>query len=122
MTAELLPLKLEADLTMQKILEAADHRARCKLLNYFMAAETKRLESKKSLKAMFSGVAPTAVPEIPKEEMITTDKELPKVEKGETVSSIAKKYTSSVTWIINANQIVDPKKVNVGKELFIPQN
>ena len=44
-----------------------------------------------------------------------------KVEKGETVSSIAKKYTSSVTWIINANQIVDPKKVNVGKELFIPQ-
>ena len=50
MTAELLPLKLEADLTMQKILEAADHRARCKLLNYFMAAETKRLESKKSLK------------------------------------------------------------------------
>lgn len=44
-----------------------------------------------------------------------------KVEKGETVSSIAKKYSSSVTWIINANQIVDPKKVNVGKELFIPQ-
>ena len=44
-----------------------------------------------------------------------------KVEKGETVSSIAKKYKSSVNWIINANQIGDPKKVNVGKELFIPQ-
>jgi LysM repeat protein len=44
-----------------------------------------------------------------------------KVEKGETVSSIAKKYKSSVSWIINANQIGDPKKVNVGKELFIPQ-
>jgi len=39
----------------------------------------------------------------------------------ETVSSIAKKYKSSVNWIINANQIGDPKKVNVGKELFIPQ-
>ena len=28
-----------------------------------------------------------------------------KVEKGETVSSIAKKYKSKVSWIINANQI-----------------
>lgn len=44
-----------------------------------------------------------------------------KVEKGETVSSIAKKYLSQVDWIIDANQIVDPKKVFVGKELFVPQ-
>ena len=44
-----------------------------------------------------------------------------KVEKGETVSSIAKKYESKVTWIINANQIADPTKVFVGKELFVPQ-
>ena len=43
------------------------------------------------------------------------------VEKGETVSSIAKKYSSQVKWIINANQIADPKKVFVGKELFVPQ-
>ena len=43
------------------------------------------------------------------------------VEKGETVSSIAKKYKSQTKWIINANQIVDPKKVFVGKELFVPQ-
>ncbi|MDA8991620.1 LysM peptidoglycan-binding domain-containing protein [Opitutales bacterium] len=45
-----------------------------------------------------------------------------KVEKGETVSSIAKKYKSKVSWIINANQISDPTKVFVGKELFVPQN
>ena len=44
-----------------------------------------------------------------------------KVEKGETVSSIAKKYKSKITWIINANQIADPTKVFVGKELFVPQ-
>ncbi len=44
-----------------------------------------------------------------------------KVEKGETVSSIAKKYQSKVRWIIDANQILDPTKVFVGKELFIPQ-
>ena len=30
-----------------------------------------------------------------------------KVEKGETVSSIAKKYSSKTAWIINANQIAD---------------
>lgn len=44
-----------------------------------------------------------------------------KVEKGETVSSIAKKYKSKVDWIIDANQISDPTKVFVGKELFVPQ-
>ncbi len=44
-----------------------------------------------------------------------------KVEKGETVSSIAKKYESKVKWIIDANQIEDPTKVFVGKELFVPQ-
>ena len=44
-----------------------------------------------------------------------------KVEKGETVSSIAKKYKSQIQWIIDANQISDPKKVFVGKELFVPQ-
>lgn len=44
-----------------------------------------------------------------------------KVEKGETVSSIASKYKSKVQWIIDANQIVDPTKVFVGKELFVPQ-
>jgi LysM repeat protein len=43
-----------------------------------------------------------------------------KVEKGETVSSIAQKYKSKVSWIIDANQITDPNKVFVGKELFVP--
>ena len=44
-----------------------------------------------------------------------------KVEKGETVSSIAKKYNSKIKWIIDANQIPDPTKVFAGKELFVPQ-
>jgi LysM repeat protein len=44
-----------------------------------------------------------------------------KVEKGETVSSIAQKYKSKVSWIIDANQIADPTKVFVGRELFVPQ-
>ena len=44
-----------------------------------------------------------------------------KVERGETVSSIAQKYKSKISWIINANQIADPTKVFVGRELFVPQ-
>jgi len=44
-----------------------------------------------------------------------------KVDKGETVSSIAQKYSSKVSWIIDANQITDPTKVYVGRELFVPQ-
>lgn len=44
-----------------------------------------------------------------------------KVQKGETVSSIAQKYKSKVSWIIDANQIADPTKVFVGRELFVPQ-
>lgn len=44
-----------------------------------------------------------------------------KVEKGETVSSISQKYKSKISWIINANQIKDPTKVFVGRELFVPQ-
>ena len=44
-----------------------------------------------------------------------------KVDKGETVSSIAQKYSSKVSWIIDANQIADPTKVFVGRELFVPQ-
>ena len=54
MAIELQPLVLESSLTMQKVLEAEDHAARCKLLKYFMQAETTRLNTKKSLKGLFS--------------------------------------------------------------------
>ena len=46
---------------------------------------------------------------------------LHKVQRGETVSSIAQKHKSKVKWIIDANRIADPTKVFVGKELFVPQ-
>lgn len=74
MSIELEPLMLEASLTMQKILEADDHKARCKLLKFFMDAETKRLESKKSLKGLFSmDSGSTTATDIPAEEMISED-------------------------------------------------
>ena len=44
------------------------------------------------------------------------------VGKGETVSSIAQKYKSKISWILSANRISDPKKVHIGKELFVPQS
>jgi hypothetical protein len=63
MTTELKPLLLEQTLSMQKILEAADHEERVKLMSYFVEAERKRLQAKKTLKNMFgSGTSlPTVV-------------------------------------------------------------
>ena len=43
------------------------------------------------------------------------------VEPGDTISSIAQKLKSRTDWIINANEIVDPRFVQVGERLFIPQ-
>ena len=42
------------------------------------------------------------------------------VKKGETLGSIAKRYDSQLKWIIDANRIIDPSQIFVGKELFIP--
>jgi hypothetical protein len=77
MTVELQPLVLESSLTMQKILEADDHKARCRLLTYFMDAETRRLVSKKSLKGLFATDSSTEIvaPDIPPEEMLSEDKD-----------------------------------------------
>jgi len=54
MAVELEPLILESTLTMQKILEAEDHTARCKLVRYFIDNERNRLNAKKTLQGMFS--------------------------------------------------------------------
>mmetsp|Transcript_8608 Transcript_8608/g.18942 ORF Transcript_8608/g.18942 Transcript_8608/m.18942 type:complete len:105 (+) Transcript_8608:1578-1892(+) len=56
MSNELEPLVLESTLTMQKILEAPDHAHRANLLRYFVDLERKRLEAKRMLKTMFTGV------------------------------------------------------------------
>jgi LysM repeat protein/chaperonin cofactor prefoldin len=43
------------------------------------------------------------------------------VKRGDTVKSIAKKYGSRVKWILNANQLTDPKKIKVGEKISVPQ-
>mmetsp|Transcript_7054 Transcript_7054/g.20487 ORF Transcript_7054/g.20487 Transcript_7054/m.20487 type:complete len:463 (+) Transcript_7054:586-1974(+) len=73
MAIELQPLVLESSLTMQKVLEAEDHSARCKLLKYFMQAEATRLNTKKSLMGLFSDVSDSLTKDedgIPADEMI----------------------------------------------------
>jgi Lon protease-like protein len=60
MATELEPLILESTLTMQKILEAEDHAARCELLQFFIDAERKRLKAKKTLLGMFSEASSAA--------------------------------------------------------------
>ncbi|KAK1735522.1 Lon-like domain-containing protein [Skeletonema marinoi] len=57
MSSELKPLLLEQTLSMQKILEANDHDDRVELMRYFVDAERKRLQAKKTLKSMFGGGA-----------------------------------------------------------------
>lgn len=42
------------------------------------------------------------------------------VQRGETISDIARKTGAKVSDIINANKIADPTKVRVGDTLFIP--
>jgi len=74
MAIELQPLVLESSLTMQKIIEAEDHTARCKLLKYFMHAETTRLTTKKSLMGLFSSDSESVVAD---EEDIPLDEAIP---------------------------------------------
>lgn len=57
MSVELKPLVLESTLTIQKILEAKDHKARVRLLKHFMDVEKKRLDAKATLQGMFAGNA-----------------------------------------------------------------
>jgi LysM repeat protein len=42
------------------------------------------------------------------------------VQKGDTLSSIAARFKTTVRHIQNANRIVDPTKIQVGQTLFIP--
>ena len=42
------------------------------------------------------------------------------VEKGESLRSIAEKYSSQFIWIVDANRITDPTKLFVGRDLFVP--
>ncbi|MBC2606213.1 LysM peptidoglycan-binding domain-containing protein [Pelagicoccus albus] len=41
---------------------------------------------------------------------------------GESISSIAKKYNSRSDWIQNINKISDPRLLQVGQTIFVPQD
>lgn len=43
------------------------------------------------------------------------------VKSGDSVSKIARANGSRIKWILDANQIADPKDLRVGAEIFIPQ-
>lgn len=78
MGIELKPLVLESSLTMQKILEADSHKARLRLMKYFMKSEITRLNTKKSLKGLFAmraDATSTVSKSMPPEEMIPSEPE-----------------------------------------------
>lgn len=86
MAVELQPLVLESTLTMQKLLEAPDHEARCKLLKHFIDAERKRLATKKSLAGMFAGNT-AGLSSIPEEERLAAPDEKKKPDNNDNGSS-----------------------------------
>ena len=77
MAVELQPLVLESTLTMQKLLETENHESRCKLLQYFIEAERKRLSTKKSLAGMFAGNSANLASDVPEEERLEPTKKKP---------------------------------------------
>jgi hypothetical protein len=95
MAIELQPLVMESSLTMQKLLEAEDHKARLKLLKYFMDAECRRLDTKKRLKGIFSSGSLDASTSatsstIPKEEMLLDKEDKPATSRNDGDASSSK--------------------------------
>jgi LysM repeat protein len=58
--------------------------------------------------------APDFTDDFPKEGLSYT------IQKGDTLSSIASRFKTTVNHIQNANRITDPTKIQVGQTLFIP--
>jgi Lon protease-like protein len=69
MASELRPLMLEAQLTMQKMLECENHTERLQLVRSFVESETARLRAKKAFQGMFTG----DLTQIPQEEQLEDD-------------------------------------------------
>jgi len=42
------------------------------------------------------------------------------VRRGETISSIARKYNVSIEALVKANGLVNPNRIHVGQKLVIP--
>lgn len=109
--------QLAANLRAQFIAE--DQRNRLEIVE-----EVKRL-----LERYAQGTRPAAAPAAKAEEVSTVNftDDYPKegvpytVQKGDTLSDIARKMNSTVKDIQNANRISDPKTIKVGQTLFIPQ-
>ncbi len=79
MAVELQPLVLESQLSMQKLLEATDHKERCRLLRNFIDAERSRLNVRKTLRGMFPGTSSTSTESsVPREETMMADDSKPR--------------------------------------------
>ena len=84
------------------------------------------VQTDRTLKAISDAV--NAEPSVPiANTPVTFDSNYPEagfvyeVQSGDTLSGIARKLDSRVTWIQNANEIADPTKLQAGQTLFIPQ-
>ncbi len=90
-----------------------------------VSAQIKALakETQKSINSVGSGSVGTGSTT---EKVVTFSEDYPKsgvmyqVQGGDTLSKIAQNHGSSISFIKNANKIVDARKLQVGQTLFIP--
>lgn len=112
---------------LEKSIAAGDADTKKTVLNE-VAKQIKSLgvQTDRTLKAISDAV--NAEPSVPiTNTPVTFDSNYPEagfvyeVQSGDTLSGIARKLDSRVTWIQNANEIADPTKLQAGQTLFIPQ-
>jgi LysM repeat protein len=78
-------------------------------------------QTNSALDSLAKGMATRATIKTP-----TFDDNFPKegfsytIQKGDTLSSIASRFKTTVKFIQNANKITDPTKIQVGQTIFIP--
>ena len=78
-------------------------------------------ETEKSLQSMTgAGAAPATLQVVEFSDNYPKSGIYYKVQTGDTMSKIAKESGSRISYIINANKIPNPDRLQVGKELFIP--
>jgi hypothetical protein len=117
MSVELKPLVLESTLTIQKILEAKDHKERILLLKHFIDVEKKRLDAKSTLQGMFAGNA-SAVTD--KESDIVSSSSM---KMKETTSSKSSSSTDTTAQGVDDEKLPEPESSSVSQQgaLFIDE-
>jgi LysM repeat protein len=122
------------------VVESGDSLNRIAIINNFTEAEMREanpglvgqdpiLQIGQELRLPFCGVRPTEVDEEPVATAAPTFTHLPgqqqetyRVQSGDTLTVIANRFGVSVQAIVDANELTNPDRLDVGQELIIPSS